>query len=223
MFKKIIVLVGATLLVAETYAQKIEVGGGVGMLHYKGDISPNFHPSFLRPGGNAFFRYNVSRAVSLKANFMYGQIFADDKQVNDPFNNARGMSFHTSIFEAGANLEYNFLNFKNSPKAKNWTPYVFGGVSFINFDPKEPRTASFGNNSMALPFGIGLKMQWKGPWSWAFEFGTRKTFTDYLDNWGDNSVTPGVQLKQQDQTKKDMYYYTSINIYYTFYKIVCPR
>lgn len=35
---------------------------------------------------------------------MGGSIFADDKEVNNPFNQARGRSFRTSIFEGGVNL-----------------------------------------------------------------------------------------------------------------------
>ena len=222
MLKKLNFLV-VLLGISGAIAQKIEIGGGLGALNYKGDIAPNFHPTFARPGGNLFFRYNISRSVSAKVNLMGGSIFADDKEVNNPFNQARGRSFRTSIFEGGANLEYNFLNFRNAPKTKNWTPYVFGGISYFSFRPKETATASFKTSGLALPFGIGLKMQWKGPWGYGIEFGTRKTFTDYLDNWGENSTTPGVRLQQQDHTKKDMFYYTSFNITYTFYKVVCPR
>lgn len=205
-------------------AQKIEVGLGLGAMHYKGDISPSFHPTFARPGGNVFFRYNLSRAVSLKANALYGGIYADDAKVNNPFNQARGRSFSTRIAEAGAQIEYNFLSYKfNVRRRHNWSPYVFGGMAYSSFNPSGAPTASYKRTGVVLPFGIGMKVQFKQHWNWGIEFGTRRTFTDYLDNWGEGSSIPNQKLQQADPTNKDMYYFTTFSISYMFFKVVCPE
>jgi Domain of unknown function (DUF6089) len=211
------------LVVTKTQAQKLEVGAGLGILHYKGDLSPNFHPAFARPGINAFFRYNLSRAVSFKAQGLYGSVYADETKVNDPFNQARGLNFSSSILEAGIQAEYNFLTFKHLPRKKNFSPYVFGGISFMHFNPKEAPTASYKKNTIVLPFGVALKGQIKKGWGWGVEFGARKTFTDYIDNWGEGSINGSFQKqKQADYAHDDMYYFTNVSISYTFYKIVCP-
>jgi hypothetical protein len=205
-------------------AQKVELGGGLGVLHYKGDISPNFHPAFARPGGNLFFRYNASQALSLRVQGMLGQFGADDKRVNDPFNQARGRSFRTRVSEISADLEYNFLNYKheNLKKAGNWTPYVFGGVGLMRFKPNVFPSASYRQSGLVLPFGAGIKWQLRSPWSLSLEFGMRKTFTDYLDNLGPDSDKDNPKA-QGDNTHKDYYYYTGLSLSYTFYRIWCPE
>ena len=65
-------------------------------------------------------------------------------------------------------------------------------------------------------------MLFRSPWDLNVEFGTRKTFTDYLDNLGGD--TPAVPRTQQnDYSRGDMYYYTSLGLTYKFIKIVCPK
>jgi len=221
--KKTVISFFGFLLVLPVMAQKVELGGGLGVLHYKGDISPAFHPAFARPGGSLFFRYNASQAVSLRVQGMLGQIGADDKLVNNPFNQARGRAFRTRITELSTDIEYNFLNYKheNLKKAGNWTPYVFGGVALFGFRPNVYESAPYRKNGLALPFGAGIKWQLRSPWSLGLEFGMRKTFTDYLDNLGPGS-DPDNPKAQGDNTHKDFYYYTSVSLSYTFYRIWCP-
>jgi hypothetical protein len=199
-----------------------EVGGGFGALHYKGDISPALHPGFARPGGHLFARYHLSRAVSLRGQAMGGAIFADDQKINDPFHRARGYSFRTRIVELSGNVEYNFLDFDYTKRGRhNWTPYVFAGLAVFNFQPNAEPTGSYRQTSVAVPFGLGAKWQVKGPWNVGLEFGTRRTWTDYLDKLGGEGLGPG-QLQQADPTRRDMYYYTSLTLSYTFLRIICP-
>ncbi|PMD97621.1 hypothetical protein BWI97_08365 [Siphonobacter sp. BAB-5405] len=203
-------------------AQKIEFGAGLGMMHYKGDISPKLHLKFARPGGNLFFRYNASKALSGRVSFTAGRIFASDFESSDPFQRARGVIFGTRMIEAGADLQYNFLNFDYTRKRpRNWSPYVFGGLAFYNFQPDQPATESYKKSGLAIPFGAGIKWQIKGPWSLGFEFGTRKTWSDYLDNYNVSGPTVPKEL-QSDPTRKDMYYYTSISVSYTILRVICP-
>ena len=61
-----------------------------------------------------------------------------------------------------------------------------------------------------------------GPWDLNVEFGTRKTFTDYLDNLGgENPALP--RNVQNDYSRGDMYYYTSLGITYKFIRVICPK
>jgi len=221
--KRLLFLLATTLIPLTLQAQKIELGAGLGVLHYKGEFSPAFHPAFARPGGSLFFRYNKSQALSFRANLMGGTIFADERSVKDPFNQARGAVFRTRILEASADVEYNFLNYnhQNLRTAGNWSPYVFGGIGLMSFKPNVPPTADYRTNGLVLPFGVGVKWQLRSPWSLALEVGTRKTFTDYLDNFGD-SLDPVTPFAQADPGHKDFYYYTSVSLSYTFYRIVCP-
>jgi len=200
-------------------AQKIEIGASLGGLNYKGDIAPAFNPRFFRPGGSLFFRYNVSRAVTFRAEIMRGSITGDDAFSKDPFQKARNLSFRTKLSEANLITEYNFLDYEDRRFALNWTPYVFAGIGYSRFSP-EPKTSDYATQGWVLPYGVGVKYQINRPWNIGLEFGTRKTFTDHLDNLGGTPVTT-IKLDQGDMTTKDAYYYLGFSVSYTFYRIVC--
>lgn len=209
-----------TAQISTVQAQKIEVGGGLGVFNYKGDISPSFKFRFFKPGGSLFFRYNPNQALSLRAELAAGLIGAADQYSKDPFQKARNMSFRTRITEASAVAEYNFLDYQEKRFAINWTPYVFGGLGISKFKP-DVVTDSYKTNSLVIPYGVGIKYQIRRPWNIGLEYGTRKTFSDYYDNLGGDPKST-VKLEQGDPSKKDTYYYIRLSISYTFYRIVCP-
>lgn len=186
-----LLFVVATLNYSILKAQALEIGAGGGVTHYKGDLSPRFKPFMLNGGANAFVRYNLSDAVSIKATGMVGVVSAKDKKVNEVFFQERDFSFKTSLWEAGVQFEYNFLNFR-SPRAlyaSNWTPYVFGGVNFYKFIKRTLKTTNpvflsynnvetKGKSSYSLPFGVGFKKALTYNLNLNVEFGTRKTWSD---------------------------------------------
>jgi Domain of unknown function (DUF6089) len=209
-----------TLLSGVAIGQQINIGAGLGGFNYKGDIAPQLSWRNYRPGGHAFFRYNFSPAVSFKTGAAFGVTTANDKNSSDPFQQVRDLSFRSRITELNLSMEYNFLNYVNKPRALNWTPYLFAGGAFYHFQPRV-KTGAYKLNQIAIPFGAGVKWEFKRPWSIEFEFGTRKLFTDNLDDLGND--TPLAQKFQLgDPTTNDLYYYTSFTISYTFYKIICP-
>jgi len=201
-------------------AQRVEFGAGLGGFNYKGDISPNFRFRFFKPGGSLFFRYNPSQALSLRAEIAGGVIGAKDEHSKDPFQQARNLSFTTRIIEGSTVAEYNFLNYEDRRFAVNWTPYVFGGLGYSTFNPS-PKTSDYKTSSLVLPYGVGIKYQIRRPWNIGLEYGTRKTYTDFLDNLGGNPVSND-KLQQGDPSLKDTYFYVRLSVSYTFYKIFCP-
>lgn len=203
-------------------AQKIEFGGGFGGMNYKGDISPALQPKLMKPGGHLFFRYNANKAVSGRFSLTGGRIFGSDIKSSDPFQQKRGVIFGTRIIEAGADIQYNFLDFNYARRRpRNWSPYLFAGLAVFTFKPDQEKVEPYKTTGIAIPFGAGIKWQVKGPWSVGVEFGTRKTFTDYLDNY--NAHGAGIPKNyQSDPTRKDMYYYSSLSVSYTILKIACP-
>lgn len=233
-------------------AQKWEIGTGVGVNQYKGDVMPTYKPLVVRPAGSAFVRMNYNRAVSFKAQGMYGGVVGNDKFMkSDPYHLAREYSFKATLIEGSGQIEYNFLNFRTNASriVDNWTPYVFGGYgatliqsrALMKTD-KDPTVFTPYNTSkteQVLMLGIGFKKQWRNQWNWGVEFGARHTTSDFLDNIGYSGgkfeilLPPGVVpsdpkfrylLKYQiPGTKvKDVYYYTNFSISYVFYKVHCP-
>lgn len=215
LFGFILLLIGSV-----SYCQKSEIGGGIGGMNYKGDISPTFNYRFYRPAANLFFRYNTGKAVSFRFEALGGSIRASDAKSNDPFQRARNASFKTSIGEVNALMEYNFRKYKYNKGHYNWTPYLFGGLGYY-FSSPSPRTGNYKTSGLCIPFGAGVKWEISRPWSVGLEFGTRQPFSDYLDNLGGDSATRQ-RLQQSDPTQNDLYYYTSITLSYTFFKLFCP-
>jgi hypothetical protein len=212
-------LVAGLFISTAAQAQKIEVGGGLGGMLYKGDVSPSLNPRFIAPGANLFFRYNATRSFSMRAGIGLGILRGEDRLSRDPFQQARDFSFRTNLSEATVDLEYNFLNYKSSPKVKNWTPYVFGGVGICSFRNDVIRARGVLN----FPLGVGFKYEIKRPWSVGVEFGTRFTNNDYLDAIGERTFgTTTNKLAQGNPALKDSYTYTALTLSYTFYKLVCP-
>ncbi|WP_020602423.1 DUF6089 family protein [Spirosoma spitsbergense] len=202
-----------------TQAQKIELGASLGGMLYKGDVAPALNPRFFSPGAGAFFRYNVSRSFSIRAAGDIGTFRAEDRFSKDPLQQARNYSFRTNISEVSVDLEYNFLNYVSSPRVKNWTPYVFGGVGLCRFKNDVIKAGGV----VTYPLGIGVKYEIKRPWSIGLEFGTRFTRHDYLDGLAD--LTFGSALTKTTQSNPalfDSYTYTALTVSYTFYKIFCP-
>lgn len=198
-------------------AQRWEIGGGLGLTHYKGEIYPTFKPLAFNGGANALLRYNLSRSVSVKATGMVGFLSANDKRVNNILNQERGFSFRNNIWDAGMQIEYNFYNFRtNDIYEKDWTPYVFVGFNMgavfnrdslhykVNFVHYEPGTTTEdvsyidytkvakGNkniNQNVIPFGFGFKKKLRANLNLSAEFGCRKTFSDSnIDNIGYEDV-----------------------------------
>lgn len=216
--RKIIRLLIAGLFVSlSVEAQKIELGASLGGLLYKGDVSPALNPRFLSLGAGVFFRYNVSRSVSLRTGGAIGSFRAKDRFSNDPLLQARNYSFKSKINELFVDLEYNFFNYKPAPTAKNWTPYVFGGIGLCTFKN------DYSGVAVTYPLGIGVKYEIKRPWSIGAELGTRFTKNDYLDGLGDVTVGPALaKTSQSNPALSDSYTYIALTLRYTFYKIVCP-
>jgi hypothetical protein len=201
------------------FGQKIEIGAGIGTMNYTGDMAQQYKLRFSRPAASAFFRYNVSKPVTFRAEIGGGGIKAEDRFSDDPQHQARNLTFKSPVMEGNLAIEYNFLDYVEKRGVINWTPYLFGGLGYMIFKPT-PQTGSYSTNGMVIPFGVGIKYQIKRPWSVGVEFGSRKTFTDYLDNLGtlDGNLNPSAQ---GDPSTKDMYHYLRFSVSYTFYKIVC--
>jgi opacity protein-like surface antigen len=214
-------LIAGLFISLSVQAQKIEVGGSLGGMLCKGDVTPSLNPRFYSPAGGVFFRYNATRSFSMRAGFAIGGVRGEDRVSSDPLQQARNFSYRTNLNEITADLQYNFLNYKPQPKVRNWTPYVFGGVGIVNFKNAVVKARGM----LTFPLGVGIKYEIKRPWSVGLEFGTRFGNNDYLDGLGDRTFGPNGTTSKLDQGNtalRDSYTYTAITVSYTFYKIFCP-
>lgn len=192
-----IIIMILLLLKAGAYTQTMEVGIFAGGSYYLGDINPGVHFQQTRPAGGVIARYNIDTRWSVRASVLVGQVRASD--VFSQAVDSRNLYFQTLITDISTVGEFNFFPFISGSSKNYMTPYIFGGASLFFFNPKrngeklreygtEGQNVSYENRSpystrgIAIPFGIGFKYSLTEKIGLAFEWGMRKTFTDYIDD-----------------------------------------
>lgn len=210
----------SSLLSFSTFAQKSEVGFGIGTLNYTGDLVKNYNFRFSKPAATVFYRSNLSPVVSFRAGFTGGKLGASETPI-DKFASVRDESFDIFLFEASTIMEYHFLNWRETKRFVRFTPYLFAGLALYGIAGNAEKTAEYSNIQGSIPFGGGLKYVYNPKWYLSLEFGIRKTFTDYLDN-----ISAGDQrfknFKYGNPNDNDNYYFLGITLTRTFYTIPCP-
>ena len=212
----ILLLVGAT-----GYAQKSEVGAGLGGLSYTGDLIRNYQITENSLGGLIYYRNNLSDAISLRYTATLGKLQGSDENPFDAFAAARDASFDIFIIEPTVTLEYNFLDYKDPHSAINFSPYFFAGAGFFTFFGQDESPFEYSTFQPVIPFGVGIKYKINRNWNLNFEFGARKTFFDYLDNISE-AIPNTKNYQYGNPHDKDTYYFVGVSVSYAFYPIICP-
>ena len=207
---------------SQLYAQETELGFGVGGFKYSGDLSRGINLKSINPAATAFFRSNISKAVSFRVGATAGKLGASDESAPiDVFAENRDASFDIFLFEASTVFEYHFLKWRDQSTMLRWTPYFFGGFAIFGVSGMGEKPEEYSNIQPSIPFGIGFKYVLNPKWYMGLEFGARKTFFDYLDNV---SAGDGVIKDYQYGNKydNDAYYFIGLTLNYSFYTIPCP-
>ena len=182
--------------------QEFGILGGSG--YYIGDMNPT-HFNNSRIAGGITYRKNFDRRFSFKSSALYTNVYADDKNSNDAIKENRNLHFKSDIIELSGQIEFNFLPYETGNSLYSWTPFIFTGVSIFNYNPKAEAsdgqwynlqelgtegqgTTSFQDRKkysltqLSIPFGGGVKIGVSDNFNIIFEYGLRKTFTDYIDD-----------------------------------------
>ncbi|OHB68743.1 MAG: hypothetical protein A2W17_08340 [Planctomycetes bacterium RBG_16_41_13] len=190
-----------------------ELGIFLGGSYYTGDLNPSGHLNrFTRPAAGALYRVNFNPRFSAKAIGSFGMIEGDDAYSLNEAHRNRNLSFKSKIMEFAVEAEFNFLPYTTgSKKSAITTPYVFAGMAVYHFSPQgyyqgrwynlqpigtEGQGSTFsGEKSYSLtqfsiPFGVGMKVNTAKRIGINFEWGLRKTFTDYIDDVSGKYVDP---------------------------------
>ena len=213
-----------TLLMCTTvvFAQKLEVGLGLGGMTYTGDMVRDYRIENNRPGGMAFFRYNVKDYLSLRAHLTGGFLYGNDKKPIDPFADARNApAFSIPAVELAGMVEYYFLDYKKDINLLRWSPYFFIGLGGTWFGAHDNPKGKYSSLQPVIPMGLGFKYMLRREWSIGIEGGARKTFFDYIDNLSEGDLT-NKNLQYGNGYDKDWYYFVGFTVSYTFYTIPCP-
>lgn len=214
--KKVIVIFFCGFIVSGGFAQSRELGLFLGGSYYIGDLNPVMHFYGTRPAVGLLYRKHVNYRYAYKIAGYYGQIQASDSKSFDPYQRQRNLNFKSRVIELSGQLEFNFLKYHGDDIRYPFSPFVFIGIGIFNFYPKgtingkwEPlrrnNTESEGFGGIykskqylliqpAIPFGIGARYAYNKRFTISFEWGLRKTFTDYLDDVSRYYPTPASLL-----------------------------
>ncbi len=191
---------------SSSYAQHVDVGVGMGLANYWGDLAPSIAWNETNATANVFGRYNFNTSWSFTGAISVLQISGNDK--NFDFNRTRNLNFTSNISEYAGVFEFNFLKYGYGVLDKKMTGYVFGGLSFFSFNPKtryagreiilrdlKTEDVAYGSYAVAIPFGIGIKYIIRRQYAFEANINFRRTFTDHLDD---------VSTKYTDLSKKSL-------------------
>ncbi len=209
-----------------SYAQyskdsKVDFGVFMGGSFYLGDLNNMPFNRFTKPAGGIVVRYNFNQRAAMRANFLMGNIEANDAFSNSLWQKERNLNFKSPVRELSVQFEFNFLNYKiGGNENQNFSPYIFIGLAGFYFDPQgqtangdwvelqplgtEGQGLQNGSSikkykltQLSVPFGVGVKTGISKSMCLGFEWGMRKTFTDYLDDVSTVYYNPAILTEQR--------------------------
>jgi hypothetical protein len=182
--------------------QKNEIGVMFGSTFYMGDLNPDIPFAMSQIGAGGVYRRNFNEHLSLRGNLLVANVAASDARIK--FDENRNLHFRSRIIEASVQGEVNFLPYKPGDLSTPSTPYFFAGAGVLSFNPqaewegqwydlKPLRTEGQGSDlyperkpysliTSAVVFGVGFKFNITSRFTGGFEWGMRRTGTDYLDD-----------------------------------------
>lgn len=196
------------------FGQYLEFGPLGGVTYYIGDLNPKIHFNFSKPAFGGIIRYNFTPRWALRASIIAGKMEGDDTKTEAVKN--RNLKFTSNITEISLQGELHFFKFITGSQRNCITPYVFGGVGIMLFNPQTvvngemvslrdmgtegqysaiyPERSPYNLTQICIPFGMGVKFSFAKRFCVTFEWGMRKLFTDYLDDCSmtyylDNEIT----------------------------------
>lgn len=262
--KTLLAIVFTSLLAVKANAQAWEVGVQAGGAAYMGDLNPT-HP--LKISGlslGAFVRANLDPNWALSFNYNNGKIKeADANSANEQFRQ-RNLSFSNTLHEVSFLVDFNFFDYFSGGGYSRFSPYLYTGLGAVIFNPKttyqgkeyklalyETEGAPYKTTALSVPFGFGVKYNFKSNWTVISNIGYRNAYTDYLDDvsglYPDQAVFTSTDanfrqtqialsdrsgevlgynigakdVQRGDFRKRDSYMFVGIGITYTFVSQKC--
>jgi hypothetical protein len=184
------------------FAQNWHLTAFGGISNYQGDLQEKRVTTSQAHGAFGLgIQYTINQHIILRSGLTYCKISGDDKLAENNGLRLRNLNFTSRLLEFNLLGEYDFLKLETY----KFTPYVFGGFAVFGFDPYTkdtlgnvyylqplgtegqglaayPDKKPYHRVQLSIPFGAGIKLRLNELMTVGYEFGLRKTFTDYLDD-----------------------------------------
>ena len=221
-----IFLVIITILSTQSlFSQINEIGLFAGGSNFIGDVGST---QYLAPNNTAFgvvYKWNKHTRYAFRASLLYATLEGNDYKSDINARLKRDFSFTNNIFEASAGVEFNFVPYDLHKMNKQFTPYMYSGLSYFTyenlyFDYQSNVALQYSGsrkNSIAIPMVLGVKGSIARNWILGSEAGARYTFTNNLDG----SFPEPTQYKFGNLNSDDWYVFTGITLTFTFGEKPC--
>ncbi|MGN6494169.1 MAG: DUF6089 family protein [Agriterribacter sp.] len=215
---------------AQLYTSRFEAGINAGVFVYQGDLTPEPLGAYatMKPQFGLFASYILNRSFSVRGNFSFGGLKADDAKYDSPeYRKQRAFRFTTPVSEFSGMVVWDILRKNGLEGRRGFAPYIFAGagISLFNIqrDWSNYNAAYFNSESVSeglaadmarrppkalpvIPVGAGIKYFISGKLAVKAETNYRLLSSDYLDGFS--------QAANPD--KKDNYYSHSVGIVFSF-------
>lgn len=209
------------LFATASFAQPVRLHLTGGFANYNGDLQQKrFTLSQAKGVIGAGATFNITDQLSVRSDYSFAHLAADDKRSSNPGLRARNLNFNTYIYELTLLGEYDILNLN----LHKLSPYVFGGVGIFHFNPYTldavgrkvylaplstegqgvlPGKKEYKKTDFNIPMGGGIKYALSDDIHIGFELGLRVLRTDYLDDVSNVYVDRNTLLAAKGQLAVD--------------------
>ena len=189
-------------------SQTNELGVFIGGSLFHGDVGYQKAESSIlksQPTAGIHLKRNLNYYFGLNLSLITGSVQAHDLESNDFYINTRNLQFKSKITEFSLLLEFNFRPYLSRDPDYNYTPFVFSGVSKFYYNPQSqasnglwynlrplltegqgsdfyPTRELYKLSGLAIPIGVGYKINIYNYITLSFTLGWRITFNDYIDD-----------------------------------------
>lgn len=190
---------------------KFDVGVGIGMSGYLGDLNetnPFSHPGFT---ANAGVRYLIDSRWALKGQLSVASLSGNSDGFHSALPDNQSYSFHSTVYDLGFRGEANFFAYgigETYKRLRRWTPYLTLGLGMTMAS-----TSPGSFFAVNIPMGVGVKFKLKPRLNLNAEFTMTKVFGDKIDS---PELTDLYHIKSSFVKNTDWYSMLSIGISYEF-------
>lgn len=215
------------LIPAAAFSQyKWDFGGSLGASNYLGemggkeqtrrDFVADLKFSQTRFAMDGFARYKFHPNISAKVAFTYGRLKGADRLSTNPGRVGRNLNFRNDILELTVDGQFFFYEINDIGRAyryrNDFRCYIFAGLGGMHHSPKgqlygqgdwvklqplQTEGVHYSKWQFVIPSGVGLYFTVSKHHRIGWEFGWRKTFTDYIDDVSTVYADPTTLSSQQ--------------------------
>jgi hypothetical protein len=201
-----------------------EVGFFLGGSNYIGDVGPTTYIAPSEPAFGILYKWNKSPRHAYRFSYTQSKLTSNDLDSKEPSRNQRGYHFENNIKEVSLGLEFNFFDFNLHELGRQFTPYVYSGINYSQYNglfyvDGETKYDS-DQGAIAIPITVGIKANLNNRFILALEVGARYTLADDID--GSNPKNENLKALQFGNiNNNDWYVFSGLTLTYTFGEKPC--